>query len=202
MLGHSREQGPGLAARHRQVPLRWQRAAAARVRRRAHWQAWAKTGGPPSHWQAKKQAGPAAAAAAWGAGDSDPEPEQQSNLLYPASQPRSGRSNLAHVKPRHGHSCPGRGASGLGLAFSCKLEGRLRNSVVISESWPLALIGDSDRGTSLGFVPRAWQGASGLRTCQWPPHRGGRGGFCRLVFFWEAYLSIKDPLTRLDPVHP
>ena len=23
-----------------------------------------------------------------------------------------------------------------------------------------------------------------------------------LSFFWEAYLSIKDPLTRLDPVHP
>jgi hypothetical protein len=21
-------------------------------------------------------------------------------------------------------------------------------------------------------------------------------------FFWEAHLSIKDPLTRLDPVHP
>jgi len=22
------------------------------------------------------------------------------------------------------------------------------------------------------------------------------------LFFWEAYLSIKVPLTRLDPVHP
>ena len=25
---------------------------------------------------------------------------------------------------------------------------------------------------------------------------------CARTFFWEAYLSIKVPLTRLDPVHP
>jgi len=25
---------------------------------------------------------------------------------------------------------------------------------------------------------------------------------CEKAFFWEAYISIEDPLTRPDPVHP
>jgi hypothetical protein len=131
-----------------------------------------QNGGPSEPLAGQKQAGPAAAAAAWGAGDSDPEPEQAGRLRA-AVQPPVSREPASERKgqlgPRQTATWPllppwpaGRGASG--LAFHSKGAYDF-NSVVIS--WPMALIGDSDRGTSLGFVPRAWQGASlsGLRTC-------------------------------------
>ena len=90
--------------------------------------------------------------------------------------------------------------SSLGASFDLKwqqmshLHQRIRIGIIVMRDPRSAIVDMRTAKEKCAYLPQSSTDAS-LETGRCAPHRP-------FFFFWKAYLSIKQPLTAHDPIHP